>query len=207
MEKEQMTLMKRLAWISYLFLGMTLLATMILAVPSQDPGSQQGDNDSRIQKGFAIAPVHLNLEGKNHALVGLGSYIVNGQGACNACHTCPSFTPGHSPFNGKEEQINTAGYLAGGVPFAPTPFVSRNITPDATGKPAGLTFEDFEHLIRTGEDPDHFTPLLQIMPWPTFRKMNDHDLRAIYEYLSAIPSNPRKDSDGPGRCSGPDLDF
>ena len=29
-----------------------------------------------------IAPVPLNLEGKNPALVGLGSYIVNAQGDC-----------------------------------------------------------------------------------------------------------------------------
>jgi hypothetical protein len=25
------------------------------------------------------------------------------------------------------------------------------------------------------------------MPWPTYSKMSDRDLRAIYEYLSAIP--------------------
>ena len=29
--------------------------------------------------------------------------------------------------------------------------------------------------------------LLQIMPWPFFRNMSDHDLDAIYEYLSAKP--------------------
>jgi hypothetical protein len=198
--------MQRIASVSGLFVGVILLGTVTRPVPAQDAGEQNDDNDSRIQKGFAIAPVHLNLEGKNRALVGLGSYIVNAQAVCNACHTCPSFTPGHSPFNGVPEQINGDGYLAGGVPFAPTPFISRNITPDASGHPAGLTFDQFRHLIRTGEDPDHFTPLLQIMPWPTFRKMNDHDLRAIYEYLSAIPSNPRKDG-VPGPCHGPDLDF
>ena len=26
-----------------------------------------------------------------------------------------------------------------------------------------------------------------IMPWPAFQNMTDHDLREIYEYLSAIP--------------------
>lgn len=26
------------------------------------------------------------------------------------------------------------------------------------------------------------------MPWPVFQSMTDRDLRAIYEYLSAIPS-------------------
>ncbi|HEY0766382.1 MAG TPA: hypothetical protein VGD47_00375, partial [Steroidobacteraceae bacterium] len=29
--------------------------------------------------------------------------------------------------------------------------------------------------------------LLQIMPWPIYQNMSDRDLRAIYEYLSAIP--------------------
>jgi hypothetical protein len=29
--------------------------------------------------------------------------------------------------------------------------------------------------------------LLQIMPWPIYHNMTDRDLRAIYEYLSAIP--------------------
>jgi hypothetical protein len=25
------------------------------------------------------------------------------------------------------------------------------------------------------------------MPWPTFQSMTDHDIQAIYEYLSSIP--------------------
>jgi hypothetical protein len=29
--------------------------------------------------------------------------------------------------------------------------------------------------------------LLQIMPWPSLRHMTQHELRAIYEYLGAIP--------------------
>jgi hypothetical protein len=29
--------------------------------------------------------------------------------------------------------------------------------------------------------------LLQIMPWPLLRSMTEHEMRAIYEYLSAIP--------------------
>jgi hypothetical protein len=28
---------------------------------------------------------------------------------------------------------------------------------------------------------------LQIMPWPEDRHMTEHELRAIYEYLSAVP--------------------
>ena len=49
---------------------------------------------TRIRIGFEIAPVPLNLRGKDRALVGLGSYIVNAQSGCNDCHTNPPFAPG-----------------------------------------------------------------------------------------------------------------
>lgn len=139
---------------------------------------------SRIVQGFRIAPVPLNLQGKNRSLVGLGSYLVNAGGGCNDCHTNPSYAAGGNPFLGEPEQINTDHYLAGGTPFGP--FISRNITPDAEGKPAGLTRDEFITLMRTGYDEDEGR-LLQVMPWPVYRNMTDKDLRAIYEYLSAIP--------------------
>jgi hypothetical protein len=28
---------------------------------------------------------------------------------------------------------------------------------------------------------------LQVMPWPVFQNMTDHQIEAVYEYLSAIP--------------------
>jgi cytochrome c553 len=34
------------------------------------------------------------------------------------------------------------------------------------------------------------------MPWPVMAKMSNRDLRAIYEYLRAIP--PRADNPAPG---------
>ena len=146
----------------------------------------QGDaGQSRIQRGYQLAPVPLNLRGKNRELVGLGSYIVNAQGACNDCHTCPPFTPDHDPYTGGDGVPNAANYLAGGTPFGP--FVSRNITPDASGKPAGLTRDEFIELMRTGHDPDNPGELLQVMPWPVYGKMVRQDLKAVYEYLSAIP--------------------
>lgn len=152
---------------------------------------EEGDGGgSRVRQGFAIAPVKLNLEGRNHALVGLGSYLVNAVAGCNDCHTHPSYAPGGDPFRGQPKKINTVNYLAGGRAFGP--FVSRNLTPEApNGYPAGLTFEKFEEVLRVGTDFDHqhpqFGPLLQVMPWPVFQSMSDLDLRAIYEYLSAIP--------------------
>jgi hypothetical protein len=155
---------------------------------------------ARIARGFEIAPVRLNLTGKNRQLVGLGSYIVNAQGGCNDCHTNPPFLPGGDPFLGQPTRINAARYLAGGTPFGP--FVSRNLTPQRNGRPANLTFEQFRIVMRTGIDPDREPPhvpslqrdLLQVMPWPVYRHMRRADLRAIYEYLRAIPSIPDDES-------------
>jgi hypothetical protein len=142
------------------------------------------DDESQIKRGFEIAPVELKLAGKNRALVGLGSYLVNTTG-CNDCHTYPNWAPGGNPFKGEPEQINTKGYLAGGRDFGVA--ISPNITPDSTGKPAGLTLAEFLDVMHTGRDPDQPGRLLQVMPWPLYQWKTERDLTAIYEYLRAIP--------------------
>ena len=143
---------------------------------------------SRIQVGFKIAPVPLDLAHKNPELVGLGSYIANAVGGCNDCHTNPFYLPGGNPFQGEKKIVNSAHYLAGGQAFGP--FISRNLTPQ-NGLPAGRTYAEFKNIMRTGIDLNHLhpqiSPLLQVMPWPTYQEMTEHELRAIYEYLSAIP--------------------
>jgi hypothetical protein len=165
----------------------TAAAHAVGAGRSQDPETQ------RIIRGSKIAPVPLSFNRRDQNLknrVFLGSYIVNAQGGCNDCHTNPPYAPGGDPFQGEPKQINVAGYLAGGVEFGP--FTSRNLTPDAEGKPEGHTLEEFKEIMRTGHDLDQahpgLGPLLQVMPWPVYGEMTDHDLEAIYAYLSAIPS-------------------
>jgi hypothetical protein len=161
-----------------------------------DVGSERAKAEKkRIQKGLAIAPVPLDFRTKDRDLVGLGSYIVNAQAICADCHSCPTYAPGHNPFEGGDGQINASNYLAGGVPFGP--ITSANITPNASGNPAGLDFEEYNELIRTGHDPDKPDEVLQVMPWPILRNMNDRDILAIYKYLSSIPHAE------PGTCSGP----
>src|SRR5438270_2614523 len=128
-----------------------LMGISILSPKGQASGddNDRKDEASEIRKGFAIAPVPLNLEGKNRALVGLGSYIVNSQGDCNGCHSAgpqSEYTPTGNPyllsppFSGKEH-INPATYLGGGRDFGPYPglahLYSRNLTPDKSGLPAG----------------------------------------------------------------------
>src|SRR5262249_31317050 len=53
-----------------------LAALVLLLAPNSRADSPNDNEASRIQRGFAIAPVRLNLTGKNPALVGLGSYLV-----------------------------------------------------------------------------------------------------------------------------------
>lgn len=172
------------------------LMTLGLTAAATSDDKKTDSDESRIQQGFAIAPVPLNLHGKNRALVGLGSYLVNAVGDCNGCHAGTAgngqYAAGGDPFQGQPQVVNPDAYLAGGNPLFGPFFLPRNLTPDKTGLPeGGASFEEFVGIIRTGVDPDHahpqFGPLLQVMPWPTFSHMTDHELRAIYEYLSAIP--------------------
>lgn len=226
--------------------GAVLACLVLIGMVATSPRGRAQDskennakcNEEKIEIGFRVAPVPLNLKGKDQNLVGLGSYIVNAENDCNFCHTggvTPpnfNFLPGHNPYFGQPKKTDPTTYLAGGTPFGTvgTPtgpamyagpvIVSRNLTPDKTGLPeGGHTFEQFREIIRTGVDMDHLHPtctaaqmkqieegktpfpnciptsagntvdgnLLQIMPWPDFQDMTEHDLRAIYEYLRAIP--------------------
>ncbi len=179
--------MKRVSTLMLLSAAVVLVVLCGFAVKGYTAGSE-----SRIQRGMQIAPVSLNVQGKNRAQVYLGSYLVNAVSTCNDCHTCPSYAAGHKQVPGQNPQVNAENYLAGGVPFGP--FMSANITPDENGLPAGLTWEQFRTALRTGHEPNG--DFLFVMPWPVFRHMTDHDLHAIYTYLTAIPHAT------PGSCGG-----
>jgi len=88
------------------------------------------------------------------------------------------------------------------------------------------TLAEFKQIMRNGTDFDHIHPvctadqltaiqggatptciptspdnpvrgdLLQVMPWPVFSRMTDHQIEAIYEYLSAIPCIDNTSPDG-----------
>ena len=83
-------------------LGVIFLVGSLRNSPRVQAQDTQDNETSLIRIGFEIAPVPLNLEGKNRDLVGLGSFIVNGQSDCNGCHT------GGGPPN--------FNYAAGGTP-------------------------------------------------------------------------------------------
>jgi hypothetical protein len=161
----------------------------LLAVGALPARAAGGDDAVRIAQGFAIAPVPLELRGLDRNLVGLGSYLVNGLGGCSDCHTAPPYATGGNPFLGQRTRINARRYLAGGTSFGPG-IVSPNLTPDAKRRPAGLDYRTFVRAMRQGRDPDAPGRILQVMPWPVYANMSGRDLRAIFEYLRAIPSSP-----------------
>ena len=182
-------------------------------------------------RGFQIAPVPLNMQGRDPYLVGYGSYLVNAVADCNGCHSAgppTEFVAGGNPYFGQKTIINPATYLGGGRDFGPFPsatgnfprIISRNLTPDGSGMPeGGNTFEKFQQILKTGVDTDKMHPtckgapdgtcipapfsgdLLQIMPWFAHKNMTDDDMRAIYEYLSTIPCIEGGPGEPPNRCT------
>jgi len=225
-------------------LGLILCVVILAGTPNSSRPLQARDfrdngEEELIRIGFQIAPVPLNLQGKNPELVGLGSFLVNAAGDCNGCHTAGvppnlGYAAGGNPYFNQKAVVDPAVYLSGGMNFGPvgTPtgplmyagpnIITRNLTPDKSGRAeGGNTRAQFKQIMRHGTDFDHIHPtcsaaqiaqieatanpaelpvciptspgntvdgnLLQVMPWPTFANMTDHQLDAIYEYLSAIP--------------------
>lgn len=101
------------------------------------------------------------------ALIERGGYVAL-LADCTACHTAPQGKP-----------------LAGGVELK-TPFgslYSTNITSDAQTGIGRHTYEQFERAMRRGVAADGRN-LYPAMPYPSYAKMTDEDLRALYAYLS-----------------------
>jgi hypothetical protein len=94
---------------------------------------------ARIARGFEIAPVRLDLAGKNPLRVGLGSYLVNAAGGCNDCHTNPPFAPGGNPFQGEPKRINADHYLRAAWPSGPSSRAISRRTPRPVGRPASAS--------------------------------------------------------------------
>lgn len=218
------------------FAGMQLVSMKVQA-------DDASDSDAELAAiGLRIAPKFINMQGKDPTLVGLGSFIVHGQADCNGCHgsdpanefTVPGNPYFRAPLN-NPAQFNQAFYLNGGQNFGPVGpgivkdtssplyagpglgpnIITRNLTPDATGNPAGgIDLEKFITIVRTGHDFDKLHPncggnvtdncyqapvngnVLQVMPWPNFRHMTDHQLTAIWTYLSTVPCNAHNDALG-----------
>jgi hypothetical protein len=149
-------------------------------------GSAKNDNNAeqdekmKIQIGFQVNPVTLNLAGKDHDLLYLGSYIVNVTGDCNGCHSNgpsteylgnPALFAPPSLTAHQVKKVNPATFLGGGrdfgafpAPTSPLHIFSRNLTPDVTGMAeGGHSYSDFVQIMRTGKDFDGIHPTCPAM--------------------------------------------
>lgn len=176
--------MKRFCFALAGFAGFALALASPLAARADDSELARD-----IAVGKRIAPVPLRLATRDPSTVYFGAYLVEAVATCNSCHSNKEFTATGNPFNGQPKEINKTCYMNGGQGFGPG-VVSRNLTPDSMGRPAGLTFGQFKNVLRTGVDPEDPGTLLQVMPWDGFKNMTDFDIKAMYEYLSTIPTLP-----------------
>lgn len=111
------------------------------------------------------------------AEIARGAYLAKAAD-CAGCHTAaPRVTqPGVAPV--------LAPPFAGGLGMA-SPFgtiYSSNITPDPHVGIGGYTYDDFARALREGVAPGG-KRLYPAMPYPSFAKISDEDLRALYAYF------------------------
>jgi mono/diheme cytochrome c family protein len=108
------------------------------------------------------------------ALIQRGEYVARA-GDCIACHSAP----------GKP-------VFAGGLPIDSGHGIiySTNITPDKLRGIGNLTERQFADMVRKGVRPDG-SYLYPAMPYPSYAKVSDADITALYAYFMAgvKPSN------------------
>jgi hypothetical protein len=187
---------------------------MLLTPPAR---AQEGSYDGwRIQPGFAIAPVPLNL-GKEHRSTcpsRLGQ--LSGERywrlqRLSLPQRAAQLRQSKLQFNALFANVGQG--TAYGAYLGPN-IIARNPTPGKNGLPeGGHTLSQFIEILQTGADLDHIHPtctsptagpggtpappncipppvngeVLQVMPWPVFHNLSVSDITAIYEYLSTIP--------------------
>ncbi|TXI11018.1 MAG: cytochrome c [Rhizobium sp.] len=95
-----------------------------------------------------------------------GEYVAR-LGDCVACHS----TPKSAPF---------AGGLEMGTPLGS--IFTTNITPDKETGIGNYTLADFDRAVRQGIARDGHR-LYPAMPYPSYGKMSDDDIRALYAYF------------------------
>jgi mono/diheme cytochrome c family protein len=104
-----------------------------------------------------------------------GKYLANSVANCVGCHSPRDLMSGE--FIGPK--------FSGGLEFEEAPganFITPNLTPDPeTGIIADWSEDAFVARFRAGRLYEH-SP----MPWGSFARMTDVDLRAIYRYLMAL---------------------
>ncbi|AOK69877.1 cytochrome C [Burkholderia multivorans] len=102
----------------------------------------------------------------NAATIARGRYLALA-GDCSACHDAAD----HTPYAGGQP-VNS--------PFGP--IYAPNITPDPTHGIGHYTLREFDDAVRRGVRADG-SRLYPAMPYPSFARLSDDDVRALYAYF------------------------
>lgn len=116
-------------------------------------------------------------------LVGRGEYLARASD-CAACHSLPD----RPAFTGGLEMPTPMGAI-----FA------TNITPDKGAGIGNYSLADFDRAMRHGVARDGHR-LYPAMPYPSYAKLNDHDIRALYAFfMASVPASsvPNRKSEIP----------
>jgi mono/diheme cytochrome c family protein len=113
-----------------------------------------------------IGPGAENLAAPSAQLIEQGRYLATA-GDCIACHTAT----GGKPFAGGLSMATPIGAL-----------YSSNITPDKATGIGNYSLNDFDRAVRHGIRKSGDT-LYPAMPYPSYAKITDQDLRALYAYF------------------------
>jgi mono/diheme cytochrome c family protein len=138
----------------------------------------------KMVKAFMVKPVGptgpVPKMVKKDSSAAYGKYMALSVAECNGCHTKRDMAGG---FVGEP--------FAGGNAFVEegkTTLTPPNLTPDSTSRIFGWTEEDFIRRFRMGKIIPH-----SHMPWNSYKRMHDYELKAIYNYLKTLkPAKTQK---------------
>lgn len=113
------------------------------------------------------------------ATVEYGEYLVYHASTCVGCHM---------PRDPNTGRFDLTRPFAGGlfpVPDEGLSATGSNLTPDPATGIGNWTEEQFMTAMRTGLRPNG-TVMLPYMPWPSYSRWNEDDLRAVWLYLRSL---------------------
>lgn len=151
---------------------LALLCTALLA----------GWSAARAQTAPSGAPAVAGAAVAGDHRIERGRYLARAAN-CIACHTAPGGAP-------------LAGGLAIDTPVGRV--YSTNITPDRDTGIGAYSFDEFDRAVRRGV-ARHGKRLYPVMPYPSYARMDDRDVEALYLYLRAEVE--------PVRRTAPDADM
>src|SRR5207237_565081 len=117
-------------------------------------------------RAIAAAPGVAAGSAEEKTLVEAGRYVATASD-CIACHTAN----GGKAFAGGRAIASPIGDM-----------YSTNITPDKTTGIGNYSLDDFDRAVRHGIARDG-SSLYPAMPYPSYAKMSDQDVRALYAYF------------------------